>query len=306
MGITCGIVEAGSRVSISRAGRRPRTPETNEATAPPTCVNTWRAALWEDDGITDASSTERCLPPGHIFGGIDVPADVSAHAHSLDVEGAQHPAHPHATDGPEGSHGLVEGAAQRTRTIDTHEVLIERLRITTAHDTPITALTQRRFEEGGQESTYTGSIDGHNDDEDVVTDAQRVQAGVDTGQRAAARRILKGTQDTVGDAHGRRHNSHATRAARFQQCPADAVDQALTAQRQIRLGDATQALSPAAADDDRGNVSARGSHGTQSHGAKVSTSARCVAASVMRTRPISGSPKPTSSLIASVAITVPA
>ena len=301
-----------TRNERGRGARTPRPRRCREvspcgdAGAPPTCVNTWRAALWEDDGITDASSTERCLPPGHIFGGIDVPADVSAHAHSLDVEGAQHPAHPHATDGPEGSHGLVEGAAQRTRTIDTHEVLIERLRITTAHDTPITALTQRRFEEGGQESTYTGSIDGHNDDEDVVTDAQRVQAGVDTGQRAAARRILKGTQDTVGDAHGRRHNSHAPCAARLHQDPAHAVDQAHATQNQIRLRDATQALSPAAADDDRGNVSARSRHGPQPQGAKVSTSARCVAASIMRTRPISGSPKPTSTLIASVAMAVPA
>ena len=256
--------------------------------------------------ITHKSVAPKCLPPGNVLGGVNVPADVRTHVHSLKLEVAQYPTNPHTTDGPEGSHGLVEGAAQRTRTIDAHQVLIERLRITTAHDTPVTALTQRGFEEGGQESTYTGSIDGHNDDEDVVTDAQRVQAGVDTGKGTTARRILKGTQDTVGDAHGGRHNGHTPRAARFQQCPADAVDQALTAQRQVRLGDATQALSPTATDDDRSNVSARGGREIQSHGAKVSTSARCVAASVMRTRPISGSPKPTSSLIASVAIAVPA
>ena len=39
----------GSRVAISRAGHRPRSPDTNEATAPPTCVDTRRAALCEDD-----------------------------------------------------------------------------------------------------------------------------------------------------------------------------------------------------------------------------------------------------------------
>ena len=294
MGITCGIVEGTLKYCFS------------SGQAPPTCVNTRRAALCEDDGITDASSTERCLPPGNIRRGIDVPAHVGAHAHPLDVEGAQNPAHPHSADRPEGGLGLVEDAAQRTRAIDAHEVLIERLRIAAAHDTPIPALTQRGFEEGGQESTHPGSVDGHNEDEDVVADAQRAQARVDTGQRAAVRRILKGTQDTVGDAHSGRHDGHAARAARPQQNPAHAVDQAHAAQHQVRLGDATQALSPTAADDDRSNVSARSRHGPQPQGAKVSTSVRCVAASVMRTRPISGSPKPTNSLIASVAIAVPA
>lgn len=256
--------------------------------------------------ITHKSVAQKCLPPGHIFGSIDVPAHVGAHAHPLDVEGTQHPAHPHATDRPEGGLGLVDNATKRARTINAHQVLVERLRVTTAHDAPLNPLSQRWFEKGGQESTHAGSVDGHNHDEDIVADAQRAQARVDTGQWAAARRILKGTQNTVGDAHGGRHNGHATRAARLHQDPAHAVDKAHATQRQIRLGDATQALSPTAADDDRGNVSARGGHGTQFHGAKVSTSARCVAASVMRTRPISGSPKPTSSLIASVAIAVPA
>lgn len=273
---------------------------------PPTCVNTRRAALCEDDGITDASSTERCLPPGNILGGIDIPAHVGAYVHPLNLEGAQHPAHTHSANRPKGGHGLVDHATQRTRAVDTHQVLIERLRIAAAHDTPITTLTQRGLEEGGQESTHTGSVDRNNHDEDIVADAQRTQARVDTGQRATARRILKGTQNTVGNAHTGRHNSHTPCAARLHQDPAHAVDQAHATQNQIRLRDATQALSPTAADDDRGNVSARSRHGPQPQGAKVSTSARCVAASIMRTRPISGSPKPTSTLIASVAMAVPA
>ena len=76
MGITCEIVEGTLKYCFS-SGQAPRT-----------CVNTRRAALCEDDGITDASSTERCLPPGNIRRGIDVPAHVGAHAHPLDVEGA--------------------------------------------------------------------------------------------------------------------------------------------------------------------------------------------------------------------------
>ena len=195
---------------------------------------------------------------------------------------------------------------KRARTINAHQVLVERLRIATAHDTPVTALAQRGFKEGGQESTHAGSINRNNDDEDVITDTQLAQTGIDPSKGATARRILEGTPDTIRDTHGRRHDGHTARAARLHQDPAYAVDQAHAAKHQVRLGDATQALSPTAADDDRGNVSARGGHGTQFHGAKVSTSARCVAASVMRTRPISGSPKPTSSLMASVAIAVPA
>ena len=70
------------------AGGPPPPNTRNEAAVPPTCINTRRAALCEDDGITDASSTERCLPPGHIRGGINVPAGVGAHAHPLDLEGA--------------------------------------------------------------------------------------------------------------------------------------------------------------------------------------------------------------------------
>ncbi len=209
-------------------------------------------------------------------------------------------------DRPEGSLGLVEDAAQRTRTIDAHEVLIERLRIPAAHDAPLDPLAQRGFEEDGQKSTHTGSVDRHNNDEDVVADAQRAQARVNTSQRTTVRRILKGAPDTIRNAYDRRHDGHATRAARLHQDPAHAVDKAHATQRQVRLGDATQALSPTAADNDRGDVSARRGHEPQPHGAKVSTSARCVAASVIRTRPISGSPKPTSSLIASVAIAVPA
>ena len=257
-------------------------------------------------GITHKSVAQKALPPGYIFGGIDVPARVGAHAHSLDVEGTQHPAHPHATDRPEGGLGLVDNATKRARTINAHQVLIERLRITAAHDAPLDALSQRRCEEGGQESTHPGSVDGNDDDEDVITDTQLAQTGIDPSKGATARRILEGAHDAIRNAHTGRHNSHAPCAARLHQDPAHAVDKAHATQRQIRLGDATQALSPTAADDDRGNVSARGGHGTQFHGAKVSTSARCVAASVMRTRPISGSPKPTSSLIASVAIAVPA
>ena len=80
---------------------------------PPTCINTRRAALCEDDGITDASSTERCLPPGHILGGIDIPAHVGAFVHPLNLEGAQHPAHTHSANRPEGGHGLVDHATQR-------------------------------------------------------------------------------------------------------------------------------------------------------------------------------------------------
>ena len=256
--------------------------------------------------IANNSLGQKCLPPGHILGGVNIPADVSVNIDPLERERAQDPAHTHSANRPEGGLGLVDHAAQHTRAVDAHQVLIERLRIAAAHDTPITTLTQRGFEEGGQESSHAGSVNRNNHDEDIVADAQRAQARVDTGQRAAARRILKGTQNTVGNAHTGRHNSHAPCAARLHQDPAHAVDQAHATQNQIRLRDATQALSPAAADDDRGNVSARSRHGPQPQGAKVSTSARCVAASIMRTRPISGSPKPTSTLIASVAMAVPA
>ena len=286
---------------------RPPPPNTrNEDAAPPTCVNTRRAALCEDDAITDISSAKKVLPPGNILRGVDVPAHVGVHAHSLDLEGAQHPAHPHSAERSERGISLVEDAAQRARAIDTHEVLIERLRNATAHDASLRPLTQRGFEEGGQKGTNPGSVDGNDDDEDIVADAQRAQTGINTSKGTAVRRVLEGAPDTVRDAYSGRHDGHAARAARLQKRSTHTINEAHATQRQIRLRDATQALSPTAADDDRSDVSARGGDGTQSHGAKVSTSARCVAASIIRTRPISGSPKPTSTLIASVAIAVPA
>jgi len=142
-----------------------------------------------------------------------------------------------------------------------------------------------------QKSAHPGSVDGNDDDEDVVANAQRSQTGIDASEGAAARRILKGAPNPIRDTHGRRHDGHTARAARLLERSTHTINEAHAAERQVRLGDATQALSPTAADDDRSDLSARGGDRTQSHGAKVSTSARCVAASIMRTRPISGSPK---------------
>ena len=78
-------------------------------------------------GIANNSLGQKCLPPGHILGGINIPADVSVNTAPLERERAQYPAHPHAAHGPESSHGLVDNAAQRPRAIHAHEVLIERL-----------------------------------------------------------------------------------------------------------------------------------------------------------------------------------
>ena len=186
-------------------------------------------------GITYKSFAEEILPPGHILGGIDVPADVSVDAHPLERERAQHPTHPHAAHGAESGHGLVENAAQRPRTIHAHEVLIERLGVAADRDASLTIRPQRRPQEGGQKACHARRIDGNHNNQNVVVDAQRAQARIDTGQRTTIRRILKRTHDPFRDAHARRHDGHASRAARLQQNPAHAVDQTHTTERQVGL-----------------------------------------------------------------------
>ena len=66
-------------------------------------------------GITYKSVAQKILPPGHILGGINIPADVSVNPDPLERERAQHPTHPHAAHGAETGHGLVDNAAQRPR-----------------------------------------------------------------------------------------------------------------------------------------------------------------------------------------------
>ena len=106
-------------------------------------------------GITYKSVAQKILPPGHILGGVDVPADVSVNPDPLERERAQHPTHPHAAHGAEGGHGLVDNATQRSRAIHAHEVLIERLRIAADRDAPLTLRPQRRLQESGQQAAST-------------------------------------------------------------------------------------------------------------------------------------------------------
>ena len=185
--------------------------------------------------IANNSLGQKCLPPGHILGGINIPADVSVNPDPLERERAQHPTHPHAANGPEGSHGLVENAAQRPRAIDAHQILIKGLRVTADRDAPLTLRPQRRIQEGGQKACHAGRIDGDHNNQDVVVHAQRAQARIDTGQRAATRRILERTHNPFRDAYGRGYDGHASRAAHLQQNPAHAVDHTHTTQRQVGL-----------------------------------------------------------------------
>lgn len=59
-------------------------------------------------GITYKSPGQKILPPGHILGGINIPADISVNPDPLERERAQYPTHPHAAHGAESGHSLVD------------------------------------------------------------------------------------------------------------------------------------------------------------------------------------------------------
>lgn len=116
-------------------------------------------------------------------------------------------------------------------------------------------LAQRGFEEDGQKSTHTGSVDRHND-EDVVADAQRAQARVNTGQRTTvfggSSRVRRTPSERVRSAARRPRNPRRTP-------PEELRTHGRSSARHRASGQAWRrhpGALPTAADDDRSDVSA--------------------------------------------------
>ena len=163
-------------------------------------------------------------------------------------------------------------------------------------------------------SATARAVHGHDDHPRVGPHGQGSQSRVDPGEGTSARRVLKSLPHADRHAHGRRNDGHHApprpprpgprtrgRPGAHRPAPGQAWKRPPGAHRPHR-----RRPSPPAARGHARAVRQGRPHATHSHGAKVSTSVRCVAASTMRTRPISGSPKPTSTLMASVAMAVPA
>ncbi len=70
-------------------------------------------------------------------------------------------------------HGLVDSAAQRPRTVDTHKVLVERLGVTAAQDTPVARRTQGFGQKAAQNVRNAGTVHRHDDHPAIRAHGQR-------------------------------------------------------------------------------------------------------------------------------------
>ena len=70
-------------------------------------------------------------------------------------------------------HGLVDSAAQRPGTVDTHKVLVEWLGITAAQDAPVARDTQGFGQKAAQNVRNAGTVHRHDDHPAIRAHGQR-------------------------------------------------------------------------------------------------------------------------------------
>ena len=101
------------------------------------------------------------LPPNQILRRINIPTHPSIRIHAIKGQGTKHPTHPQAAYTPPLRPGLVNDPQQRPRTIDTHQILIERFRIAATQDTTVILCAQRSGQETTQNIRDTRAIHRH-------------------------------------------------------------------------------------------------------------------------------------------------